>query len=465
MQRKRFLAVAGSSALAAAAAEQLLGMRAALGAPFTRQDVGGLTAASKHIKSYAKAVAAMKKLPDTDPTSWKYQAAIHWTTLSPLKTSWDSCQHGNAFFWSWHRMYIYWFERIVRKKSGDPSFALPYWAWDSPSERQLPPMFRDKTSTLYRAWRDPNMNNGTGSLPAWAVDTSTAFATSVFSTPLQTGASDLFQGTPHGSVHVLVNGGMHDVQTAAPDPIFYLHHANVDRLWEVWRASFGGVDPISDSSWTGKTWTFFNENGKPVTMSACQILNAAQQLNYVYEGGPSPPLETCPSRFIRIPIYEYVQFVNPPIPPLGQKPVTIPLPIPPEQRQSLTNRAPSSTENIYLQLLNVQASSAPNVVWQVYVGSTTPASAAMTRNPSAENNPHYVGNVVLFGLGVKGGMPTMPATLSFKINRALLASQGPLTITFIPAGILINDQPSHPQVRETVQIGKMRVVVETIKQG
>ena len=324
-------------------------------------------------------------------------------------------------------------------------------------------MFRDKTSTLYRAWRDPNMNNGTGSLPAWAVDTSTAFATSVFSTPLQTGASDLFQGTPHGSVHVLVNGGMHDVQTAAPDPIFYLHHANVDRLWEVWRASYGGVDPISDSSWTGKTWTFFNENGKPVTMSACQILNAAQQLNYVYEGGPSPPLETCPSRFIRIPIYEYIQFVNPPIPPLGQKPVTIPLPLTTEQRQSLTNRAPSSTENIYLQLMNVQASSAPNVVWQVYVGQATPAAAAMTRNPSAENNPHYVGNVVLFGLGVKGGMPTMPATLSFKINRALLASQGRLTITFVPAGILINNQPSHPQVRETVQIGKMRVVVETIK--
>ncbi len=201
-------------------------------------------------------------------------------------------------------------------------------------------------------------------------------------------------------------------------------------------------------------------------MSACQILNAASQLNYVYEAGPSPPLETCPSRFICcIPIYEYIEFVGPPIPPIGAQPVHIPLPLTTEQRQTLTNRAPSSTENIYLQLQNVQASSAPNVVWQVYVGPATTPAAAMTPNAPAGKNPHYVGNVVLFGLGVKGGMPTMPATLSFKINRALLASQGPLTITFVPAGILINGQPSHPQVRETVQIGKLRVVVETIKQG
>jgi hypothetical protein len=109
----------------------------------------------------------------------------------------------------------------------------------------------------------------------------------------------------------------------------------------------------------------------------------------------------------------------------------------------------------------VQASAPPNVVWQVYVGPATPAGAAMTSNAPAQSNPHYVGNVALFGLGMKN----MPTTLSFKINRALLASQGPLTITFVPAGILINGQPSRPQVRETVQIGKMRVVVETIKQG
>ena len=45
-------------------------------------------------------------------------------------------------------------------------------------------------------------------------------------------------------VHVLVGGSdpnsnlpglMSDPDTAGLDPIFWLHHANIDRLWEVWR--------------------------------------------------------------------------------------------------------------------------------------------------------------------------------------------------------------------------------------
>jgi len=36
---------------------------------------------------------------------------------------------GLDFFFSWHRMYLYWFERIVRRMSGDDTWALPYWNW------------------------------------------------------------------------------------------------------------------------------------------------------------------------------------------------------------------------------------------------------------------------------------------------------------------------------------------------
>lgn len=53
--------------------------------------------------------------------------------------------------------------------------------------------------------------------------------------------------TPHGSVHVFVggpDGKMSDFNQAAADPIFWLHHANLDRLWEVWRSTTGvGLDP------------------------------------------------------------------------------------------------------------------------------------------------------------------------------------------------------------------------------
>jgi tyrosinase len=42
------------------------------------------------------------------------------------------------------------------------------------------------------------------------------------------------EDNPHNTVHVLIDGFMGGVQLAALDPIFWLHHCNIDRLWEAW---------------------------------------------------------------------------------------------------------------------------------------------------------------------------------------------------------------------------------------
>lgn len=52
----------------------------------------------------------------------------------------------------------------------------------------------------------------------------------------------------HGSVHVRTGGDMGSVPTASYDPIFYLHHANVDRLWAQWQASHPGALPVSEAT-------------------------------------------------------------------------------------------------------------------------------------------------------------------------------------------------------------------------
>ena len=80
-----------------------------------------------------------------DPTSWYYQAAIHWvpshidsnklcesySDWTELKMAWDECTHSHSGaeeinFLIWHRLHIWHFEKIVRKLSGKADFALPY---------------------------------------------------------------------------------------------------------------------------------------------------------------------------------------------------------------------------------------------------------------------------------------------------------------------------------------------------
>ena len=77
---------------------------------------------------YARAIAEMQTRPLSDPTSWRYQAAIHdylrgsdpnakpadkLPSASDQKTFWSQCQHGSWYFLPWHRMYLAYFEQVV----------------------------------------------------------------------------------------------------------------------------------------------------------------------------------------------------------------------------------------------------------------------------------------------------------------------------------------------------------------
>jgi tyrosinase len=453
MKRRDFLVATGTLATAAVLERSFFDVDAVQAATFVRKDIGGLSAADPIIKSYSKAIKAMKALPTTNPLSWTYQAAIHGTTLSGSHTSWNTCEHGTDYFWPWHRMYLYWFEEIIRHMSGDPGWSLPYWNWTSASERQLPSMFRDTTSELYTVNRNPAMNSGAGSLPSSDVDYSAAFAYLDFSS-----ANGVIQGVPHGQVHVDVGGWMGRVPTAAQDPIFYLHHANMDRLWNLWLAQGGGrTDPVSNPTWKAKTYTFFDPKGKAVKMNDCEVLRAAQQLNYTYEGEPPQVKPDCLK--IIFPWWKYLvlELVPIPVPPiiLGPGPVEIPLDIPNLER--MQQLAGNEKQKLLLQFDEVTTDKNPEASWEVYVG--LPANAAANTE-----SPFYVGNIVLFGAGIReeAHHGFTPAHFQFAVNRALLEAKknnSKISLRFVPHGILIDGKPSTPQVQSQVHINKVSIAV------
>jgi Common central domain of tyrosinase/Polyphenol oxidase middle domain len=453
--RRRFFVAAGAAA-STILGSSLFNLQTVLAAPYVRRNLGGMAASDPVLVSYRKAIKAMKMLGYHDPLSWDYQAAIHGTLLPDSLAAWNTCEHGTPYFWSWHRMYLYWFERIIRKKSGDSSWALPYWDYSSPSQRHLPAPFQDSTSELYLLDRGTGWNAGTASYAATRVDPT--FGNSLkdyFS------AQGQLERYPHDNVHVDMGGLMGDPSTAAADPVFYVHHSNIDRLWNLWLAQGGGrADPLTTASWRNKTYTFFDENGKPVSMTTCEILRAAEQLNYSYEGEPTQVNEYClkgiPFRIYYLQEKILIHWPGPPVE-LNQEEVSIEINIK-EIRERLMSLAESKTDLLLLELDNVEAERSPGVVWDVFLG--LPRDAA----PNPEG-PFFVGTLALFSAGIRSHAhgEFKPAHFTLHANRAIATSlrskQETLRLLFVPTGPLIEGKPSRAKVQAPVRIGTINLSV------
>jgi hypothetical protein len=296
--------------------------------PNVRRSIFTLDPNGPEISSLRHGIQVMQSRPGTDPTSWTFQTNIHGTYDQPSNQqqaqAWNLCQHGSFFFFSWHRMYLYYFERILRAASGDPNLTLPYWNYTDdtnvgdPDRRQLPLPFRQPAvecvtpttpgcNPLFVSERAGPINDGTGYLPPSSVDTSAAFMYTNFDAPAGSGFASFGGGvvpqpvhfnmdwgaletTPHNVVHTDIGGfvgWMTDPNRSARDPIFFLHHANIDRLWKRWLALGGGrQDPLSDQVWMTTSFTFYDENGNQKQLSGKDILDTVSQLNYCYDDDP-----------------------------------------------------------------------------------------------------------------------------------------------------------------------------------
>lgn len=288
-----------------------------------RKEVNALTAAE--LASYRAGVDAMQQLARDNLLSWEYQRSVHGTLPAssgnpdPPGTAnyWRKCHHHTDHFFDWHRWELLYFEQICRQLCGDNKFTLPYW--DYFADAHLPVAFRPPSSgtNVLAHGRNASLNDGSGEL--------NVAATGMNETALFDFQSE-FEFNPHDITHGQVGFDMGSVPTAALDPVFYAHHCNVDRCWDVWLRQGGGrANPAG--TWPATTFDFQTVSG-PKTPTAGGA-DTPEKMGYTYQPPrrPFPPHDLAVNLELLRKLRERYRYRIPkPIPPPPPEPGPDPAP-------------------------------------------------------------------------------------------------------------------------------------------
>ncbi|MEL6105581.1 MAG: tyrosinase family protein [Planctomycetota bacterium] len=224
-------------------------------------------------------------------------------------------EHGDSMFLPWHRLYLLDLERQLQ--SIIPEVTLPYWRFDQPAPNVFTEDFMGKMQLIPRDISLPGGELDTGGsntppaifavdnpLSKWQIENTSGIPRTARFDPetepanglsdstvgsefdfalrsqnqtltlgggtvdpdeaffgdrivqgnrfVQTGFSRM-EGSPHGAAHMSFNGYINDVPIAPQDPLFFLLHCNVDRLWALWQFAFD-----RDESSAEKTYPYQN---------------------------------------------------------------------------------------------------------------------------------------------------------------------------------------------------------------
>ncbi|MDC7765253.1 MULTISPECIES: tyrosinase family protein [Priestia] len=183
--------------------------------------------------------------------------------------------HMSSAFLPWHREYLLRFERDLQ--SINPEVTLPYWEWETDAQLQDPSQSAIWNADFMGGNGNPKkdfiVDTGPFAAGRWTTideqgnpsgglkrnlgatkeaptlptrdDVLKALKITQYDTPpwdmtSQNSFRNQLEGfingpQLHNRVHRWVGGQMGIVPTAPNDPVFFLHHANVDRIWAVWQ--------------------------------------------------------------------------------------------------------------------------------------------------------------------------------------------------------------------------------------
>ncbi|GKB84095.1 polyphenol oxidase I, chloroplastic-like protein [Tanacetum coccineum] len=290
----------------------------------------------KYVAKFNLAIKRMKELPEDDPRNFLQQARIHCAycngAYSQSSSGFPDKEiqiHNSWLFFPFHRWYLYFYERILGSLIDDPTFALPFWNWDTPAGMTIPKYFNDPKSALFDSKRNQAHLNAVVDLGYNDEDKNTTDIEKVknnlgimyrnmvtnatdpegfFGKPYRAGdyregdssAGGSIEGNPHVPVHRWVGDpretnfeNLGNFYSAGRDTLFYCHHSNVDRMWSLWKMMGGKHVDINDPDYLNTSFVFYDENKNLVRVYVKDSL-LTKKLGYDYQRVDVPWLKSKP---------------------------------------------------------------------------------------------------------------------------------------------------------------------------
>lgn len=245
-----------------------------------------------------------KMMAIEDNRGYAAMARIHGIDLKKCKHGESGTERDPNFrlFLVWHRAYLYWFEKYLQDAAGDSSIGIPYWNWASNSTR---------TEGIPKGLSDPTVNGKKNPLFSYHVkypegtnleelnrntrchftmehdthrETEGTNSPNLVSQQQVNDAlsernygffSDALEEL-HNSMHQWIGGRCGDmahVPTAAFDPIFWIHHCTIDRMFWLWQQNAAHIIPLM----------LYDEVLDPFRLTVRQVINV-YELGYDYAG-------------------------------------------------------------------------------------------------------------------------------------------------------------------------------------
>lgn len=265
----------------------------------------------------------------------------------------------------------------------------------------------------------------------------------------------VMEGQPHNKVHnntggiittykdgkpVTVDlGGFMQSNLSPVDPLFFLHHANIDRIWDLWTRKqlargypifpdgYPGNAPGSDYNlWSSEPFLFFTGvDGKPVAGQTAGAYQSIGQFNYDYQPGSGEEIvpkvmlgagAAPPGRAVQI-------AATPPSKPGGGHKVTLP-------KSNLLSAGKGEGPKFFAKITLVLPPHGSDVAVMINAPDGT-----TTADP---NSPQFAGTLTMFGHHVIHGPVTFTVALSQPLatlaQKKLLSAEAPIDIKVLPVG-------------------------------